>query len=96
MDRSISVVGDEAIEPEFGTGALKVTPGHDPVDFDIGLRHDLPIINIIGLDGNITDAGGKYAGMERFQARREIAAELESLGLLEKTEEYRHVPLKLP
>ena len=90
MDRSIPVVGDEAIEADFGTGALKVTPGHDPVDFDIGQRHDLPIINIIGLDGNITEAGGKYAGMESFQARREIAVELESLGLLEKTEDYRH------
>ncbi|PKB72877.1 MAG: valine--tRNA ligase [SAR202 cluster bacterium Io17-Chloro-G7] len=90
MDRSIPVVGDEAIQPEFGTGALKVTPGHDPVDFDIGQRHNLPIINIIGLDGNITEAGGKYAGMERFQARREIASELDAMGLLEKTEEYRH------
>ncbi len=90
MDRSIPVVGDEAIQPEFGTGALKVTPGHDPVDFDIGQRHNLPIINIIGLDGNITEAGGKYAGMERFQARREIAAELDAMGMLEKTEEYRH------
>ena len=90
MDRIIPVVGDEAIEAEFGTGALKVTPGHDPVDFDIGQRHDLQIINIIGLDGNITEAGGKYAGMERFQARKEIAAELDSMGLLEKSEDYHH------
>ena len=90
MDRIIPVVGDDAIEADFGTGALKVTPGHDPVDFDIGQRHDLPIINIIGLDGNITEAGGKFAGMERFQARKEIAAELDSMGLLEKAEDYHH------
>jgi valyl-tRNA synthetase len=90
MDRPIPVVADSAIEMEFGTGALKVTPGHDPVDFDIGERHGLPIINVIGFDGNMTAAAGKYAGVERFQARQDVAAELESLGLLEKVEDYRH------
>ena len=90
MERPIPVVADDALDLEFGTGALKVTPGHDTLDFDIGQRHGLEIINIIGLDGNMTAAAGKYAGVERFQARKDICAELESLGLLEKVEDYRH------
>jgi valyl-tRNA synthetase len=90
MDRPIPIVTDEAIEMEFGTGALKVTPGHDPVDFEIGERHRLEIVTVIGFDGNMTDAAGKYAGMERFQARQAVAQELDSLGLLEKVESYRH------
>jgi valyl-tRNA synthetase len=90
MNRRIPVVADPAIDMEFGTGALKVTPGHDPVDFEIGERHGLEIITVIGFDGNMTPAAGKYAGMERFQARQAIAEELESLGLLEKVEDYRH------
>ena len=90
IGRSIPIVGDQAISQEFGSGALKVTPGHDPVDFDIGQRHQLEIVTVIGLDGNMTGAAGKYAGVERFQARREVASELETLGLLERVEEYRH------
>ena len=89
-DRVIPIVADDAITPEFGTGALKVTPGHDMLDFEIGERHQLEIITVVGFDGNLTGAAGKYAGRERFQARDEVAAELESLGLLEKTEEYQH------
>ena len=90
MGRAIPIVGDEAIAQDFGTGALKVTPGHDMVDFEIGQRHGLEIITVIGLDGNMTEAAGKYAGKERFQVREEVVAELKSLGLLEKVEEYRH------
>ena len=90
MDRPIPIVGDDALDMEFGTGALKVTPGHDPVDFEIGERHGLEIINVIGFDGNLTAAAGKYAGVERFEARRAVVQELETLGLLEKTEEYQH------
>ena len=90
MGHNIPIVGDEAIEQEFGTGALKVTPGHDMVDFDIGQRHNLEIITIIGMDGNMTEAAGKYAGKERFDVRKEVVAELETLGLLEKIEEYQH------
>ena len=90
VDRSIPLVLDEAISTEFGTGALKVTPGHDPVDFEIGQRHGLEIVTVIGLDGNMTEAGGKYAGVERFQTREQVVAELDSLGLLDKVEEYRH------
>ncbi|HEU0021330.1 MAG TPA: valine--tRNA ligase [Dehalococcoidia bacterium] len=90
MDRPIPIVADDALEMEFGTGALKVTPGHDPVDFEIGQRHGLETINVIGFDGHMTAAAGKYAGMERFQARQAVVEELDSLGLLEKIEEYRH------
>ena len=89
--REIPVVGDTAIEMEFGTGALKVTPGHDVVDFEIGERHGLPIVNVIGFDGCMTDeAGAPYAGMERFAARSAVAEELDRLGLLERVEDYHH------
>ena len=90
MDREIPVVGDDAIYMEFGTGALKVTPGHDTVDFEIGQRHNLPLVNIIGLDGAMTGPAGKYAGVERFEARRLVVEELERLGRLEKVDDYRH------
>ena len=91
MGREIPVVGDTAIEMEFGTGALKVTPGHDVVDFEIGERHGLPIVNVIGFDGHMTsDAGPKYAGMERFAARTAVAEELEQLDLLERVDDYHH------
>ena len=90
-DRAIPIVADGAIEMEFGTGALKVTPGHDTVDFEIGERHHLPIINIIGFDGCMTAAAGPpYAGMERFAARAAIAAALDDLGVLEQVEDYHH------
>ena len=90
MGRVIPVVGDEAIDPEFGTGALKVTPAHDPVDFEVGQRHRLDAPNIIGEDGNMTAVTGKYVGMERFEARRRVVEELESLGVLEKVEPHSH------
>ena len=90
MDRPIPIVGDEAIEMDFGTGALKVTPGHDVTDFEIGERHGLEIINIIGFDGNMTDLAGKYQGRERFDTRQAVAEELDGLGLLEKVEDYQH------
>ncbi len=86
----IPVVGDEAIDPEFGTGALKVTPAHDPVDFEVGQRHRLDAPNVIGEDGNMTEVAGKYAGVERFEARRRVVAELESMGVLEKVDPHRH------
>ncbi len=91
VGREIPVVADPAIEMEFGTGALKVTPGHDAVDFEIGQRHNLPIVNIIGFDGCLTAAAGeKYAGMERFAARAAIAVELDALGVLERVEDYHN------
>ncbi len=90
MGRVIPVVGDEAIDPEFGTGALKVTPAHDPVDFEVGQRHRLEAPNVIGEDGNMTTVTGKYAGVERFECRRSVVEELESLGALEKVESISH------
>ena len=90
MGRVIPVVGDEAIDPEFGTGALKVTPAHDPVDFEVGQRHRLDAPNVIGEDGNMTAVTGKYEGVERFEARRRVVEELESLGALEKVEPHSH------
>ncbi len=90
VGRVIPVVGDEAIDPEFGTGALKVTPAHDPVDFEVGQRHRLDAPNVIGEDGNMTAVAGKYAGVERFECRRRVVEELESLGVLEKVEPHRH------
>ena len=90
MDRPIPIVGDEALDREFGTGALKVTPAHDPVDFEIGERHGLDVFNVIGLDGNLTVAAGKYAGVDRIDARQMIVDELDQLGLLGEVEDYRH------
>ena len=90
VDRPIPIVGDEAIDREFGTGALKVTPAHDPIDFEIGERHGLEVFNVIGLDGNLTAAAGKYAGVERSEARKTVVEELDKLGLLEKVEDHRH------
>ena len=90
MDRPIPVVGDEAIDREFGTGALKVTPAHDPIDFEIGERHGLEVFNIIGLDGNLTAVAGKYAGVDRNDARVKVVEDLDRLGLLDKVEELRH------
>ena len=90
MGRVIPVVGDEAIDPEFGTGALKVTPAHDPVDFEVGQRHRLDAPNVIGEDGNMTEVAGKYQRMERFEARLRVVEELDSLGVLEKAEPHSH------
>ena len=89
-DRAVPVITDEAIDMETGSGALKVTPGHDPLDFEIGQRHDLPVINLIALDGTLTEDAGRYAGLDRFEARDRIIADLDAQGLLERTEEYTH------
>ena len=90
MDREIPVIGDEYVDVEFGTGALKVTPAHDPNDFEIAERHDLPAITVIGPDGRMTDEAGAYAGMDRTEAREAVVADLEQRGLLEGVEEYQH------
>ena len=89
-DRPVPVIPDEAVSIEAGSGALKVTPGHDPVDFDIGQRHGLPVLNIVDADGRLTEDAGKYAGMERFEARDRVVEDLDAAGLLERTEEYTH------
>jgi len=90
VDRPVTVIADEAVEIEGGSGALKVTPGHDPVDFEIGERHGLEIINILNLDGTLNENAGSYAGMDRDEARQRIVADIEEAGLLEKTEPYSH------
>ena len=90
VNRPIPVVGDDAIDPEFGTGVLKVTPGHDIVDFEIGQRHELPIVMAVDDRGILTEAAGQFRGQERFEARRNTVAELERQGFLVKTEPLRH------
>ena len=87
---AMRVVADEAVDPKFGTGVIKVTPGHDPVDFEIGKRHGLPIRTVIGFDGRMTAAAGRYAGLDRFECRTRIVEDMKALGLIERIEPYRH------
>jgi valyl-tRNA synthetase len=90
LGRVIPVVSDAAVELEFGTGALKVTPGHDPVDFEIGERHSLPIINILNPDGTMNENAAHYEGVDRLEVRTKIVEELDREGLLVKIEPHRH------
>jgi len=90
MNRPIPVIADEYVDKEFGTGAVKITPAHDPNDFEIGLRHDLPQINVMTPDAKINENGGKYCGLDRMEARRQIVKDLEELGLLVKIESHTH------
>lgn len=87
-DRKIPVIADDYVDPAFGTGAVKITPAHDPNDFEVGKRHDLPIICVMDEDGKMSENAGKYAGMDRFAARKAMLADLEAQGLLEKTEKH--------
>ncbi|MCD6378884.1 valine--tRNA ligase, partial [bacterium] len=89
-DRKIPIIFDEAVDPEFGTGCLKVTPAHDPTDFEIGRRHDLNNIVVIGRDGKMTEGAGKFSGLDRYDARKEVLKALEDQGLLRKIEDYGH------
>jgi valyl-tRNA synthetase len=89
--RVVPIIGDSAVSMEAGSGALKVTPGHDPTDFEIGERHQLDILNIMNLDGTLNeDAGTDYAGLDRFDARRKIVEDLEAAGRIERIEPYTH------
>lgn len=90
IGREIPVVADEAVKPEFGTGAVKVTPGHDPNDWEIGQRHDLPVIVAIDRQGNMNDEAGPYAGMPVDDAREAILKDLEDEGFLDHVEDYVH------
>ena len=90
IGRRLPVVADQAIDPDFGTGALKVTPGHDPTDFEIGRRHSLPVVTVIGPDGNMTSEAGPHEGQERVQAREGVVRTLEEGGLLERVEPHLH------
>src|SRR5215470_13451617 len=87
---TLKVIADTAVDPKFGTGVIKVTPGHDPTDFEIGRRHGLPIRTVIGFDGRMTAEAGKYAGLDRFEARKRIVEDMQQLGLIERIEPYRH------
>ncbi|HOK53982.1 MAG TPA: valine--tRNA ligase, partial [Armatimonadota bacterium] len=90
MEREIPIVDDSFVDPSFGTGAVKVTPAHDPNDYEIGQRHNLPQIIVIGPEGKMTDEAGKYAGLDRYEARKKIVEELKEKGLLSKIEDYTH------
>ncbi|MFM9871930.1 MAG: valine--tRNA ligase [Fimbriimonadaceae bacterium] len=87
-NREIPLIADEYPDPEFGTGAVKITPAHDPNDFEVGQRHNLEILTMMDEAGKVTEIGGKYAGKDRIQARKEIVAELEELGFLVKVEDH--------
>ena len=90
VNRKIPVIADPYVDPEFGTGALKITPAHDPNDFEIGKRFNLDVICVMNPDGTMNELAGKFAGMDRYEARKAIVKELEEQGLLEKVEPYRH------
>ena len=90
VGREIPVIADEYVEKEFGTGAVKITPAHDPNDFEVGTRHNLDTVLVIDTKGKITEEGGKYAGLDRYEARKQIVADLEAQGYLVKIEKYTH------
>ncbi|HEY55468.1 MAG TPA: valine--tRNA ligase [Dehalococcoidia bacterium] len=90
VKRVIPIIADEAVDPEFGTGAVKITPAHDPVDFEVAQRHDLPLVNILEPGVTMNQNAGKYAGLDRFDCRQAILDDLEKDGLLVKVEPYSH------
>ncbi len=90
MDREIPVIADSYVDKEFGTGCVKITPAHDPNDFEVGLRHNLEQINILNDDGTINKNGGKYEGYDRYDCRKSVVKELEEAGLLVKIEKHDH------
>ena len=90
VNREIPVVADSYVEMDFGTGVVKITPAHDPNDFEVGLRHNLPVINVMTDDAKINELGGKYEGLDRYEARKAIVADLEAAGNLVKTEPLKH------
>ena len=89
-ERRVPIIADERVEPEFGTGAVKVTPGHDPMDWEIGRDHGLPEPMVIGLDGRMSEQAGEFAGLTQAEAEARILAQLEERGLIEKREPFRH------
>ncbi len=90
VDREIPIIADTYVEKDFGTGVVKITPAHDPNDYEVGKRHNLPEINIMNDDATINANGGKFEGMDRYEARKQIVAELDEMGLLVKVEDYTH------
>ena len=90
VHREIPIIADEYVDMEFGTGVVKITPAHDPNDFEVGLRHNLPVINVMTEDAKIVDEYPKYAGMDRYEARKAIVADLKAEGVLVKIEDHSH------
>lgn len=90
VHREIPIIADDYVDMEFGTGVVKITPAHDPNDFEVGLRHNLPVINVMTEDAKITDEYPRYAGMDRYEARKAIVADLEAEGVLVKIEDHSH------
>ncbi len=90
VGRRIPIIADEAVDPAFGTGAVKVTPAHDPVDYEIGRRHHLPSINVMNENGTMNEYAGRYAGLDRMECRQQLVHDLEGQGLLVKIEAYHH------
>ncbi len=90
MNREIPIIADSMVDPAFGTGVVKITPAHDPNDFETGLRHDLEQIIVIGTDGKMTAEAGKFAGLDRFRAREKVVEELQETGALDRIDEHRH------
>ena len=89
-DREIPIIADDYVELDFGTGAVKITPAHDPNDFEVGLRHNLDVIRVMDDAGVMNENAGKFEGLDRFEAREKIVEELKELGLVEKIEPYKH------
>ncbi|MGB5932471.1 MAG: valine--tRNA ligase [Anaerolineae bacterium] len=92
LGRRIPIIADRAVDMEFGTGAVKVTPGHDPHDYEISQRHNLPIVNAMNPDGTMSEEAGPYAGLDRYEARERLLADLDKEGLLIKVEDHLHAP----
>ena len=90
VGRLIPIIADRYVEKAFGTGAVKITPAHDPNDFEVGIRHDLPVIKVMNDDGTMNENAGKYEGMDETEARAAVVADMDKLGLLLKTEDYEH------
>jgi len=90
VNRVIPIIADEAVDPDFGTGAVKITPAHDPVDFEVAQRQGLPLVNILNPDATMNENAGPYAGLDRFECRKAILSDLEKEGLLVKVEPYTH------
>ncbi len=89
VNRPVPVIADRRVDPEFGTGAVKITPGHDPLDYEIGKDHGLPVLVVVGEDGRMTEQAGRFVGLDRFQAREEVAEFLREAGLVVRREPYR-------
>ncbi|TDA70046.1 MAG: valine--tRNA ligase [Clostridia bacterium] len=90
VNREIPIIADPYVDPTFGTGAVKITPAHDPNDFEVARRHGLPQVKVIGLDGKMTAEAGNFQGLDRYECRREVLAELDRLGLVARVEDHQH------